>query len=398
MFKDSMQGVSTLSFSLFSSVKDMIQKNTFESTADSSIQFINELGDIYIPYSRKFGPKESGDNKIPRFAPEGDGGKRFESPVYYQDFKRHYIDPNVTTINYNPSICLPTLLKQLSESPDVYGVVLQKKVGRKSFDINPLHPMVSFLIMSGLMELPDEGKLHVFEYNSSGKAKTANALESTQGKRLTKSYMKDYEKFFAISGDIMRDPVKISQNASMRDSEISALIEDPFIENIQDITVNIKKNSDDQNLSSIRSLLIPNQLIMDGTVGPYYGISSITDPVNSRITGYGLGPMVTGNISMSHNDGRRSYNSFLGSADESNVCTGSETSTVPKGWFTLSKVNLNSMYYSDVIDSENVFAFIEASKKVSNDIWTVYDQQAKDKLAAALVDTEAEAPEAEAVA
>ena len=41
MFNDSMQGVSTLSLSMFASVKDIIESNNVESILDETIQFVN---------------------------------------------------------------------------------------------------------------------------------------------------------------------------------------------------------------------------------------------------------------------------------------------------------------------------------------------------------------------
>jgi len=386
MFKDSMQGVSNLSFGLLSSVKDMITKNTFEEIASSDIQFVNNNGDIYIPYSVNYDTFNSGDTKMPNFIPGGEGNNPFfENPQYFQDFKKNNLDPDITTINYNKSISLESLLQQLSESEEVYGVVIQAGSGRNAMSINPLHPMVAFLIMSGLMELPQEGKLHVFEYNSSGQAKANYGRNDSNH---MDSYVKDYEKFFGMSSNIVRDPVKIRQSASIRDSSISSIIEDPFIENLKGINVDIRKEDrDSASLDKIKSLVVPAQLIMDGTVCPYYGISSITDPTTSSIRGRGLGPMVTGNISLDHYSGEKRYTDFYKTANTTNVCTGSESSSVPKGWFTLSKVNLDSMYYSDVIDTSHVWSFIEASKKISGEIWKVAADQNKADLESALEDT-----------
>jgi hypothetical protein len=244
--------------------------------------------------------------------------------------------------------------------------------------------MVAFLIMSGLMELPSEGKLHVFEYNKNGQDKAKLGREQHQE---VKSYIDDYETFFGMSSNIMRSPVKIRQIANVRDHVVNSIIEDPFIENIKGISIDVRKDNQDlKSIDRIKSLVIPAQLIMDGTVCPYYGISSIIHPTNESIKGYGLGPMVTGNISLDHGGGDKTYPEFYNTANICNVCTGSESSTVPKGWFTLSKVNLDSMYYSDVIDSEHVWAFIEASKKIAGEIWQVAVDKKKEEIEKALED------------
>lgn len=390
MFKDSMIGVSNLSFSLFASLKDMVQRNTFETVVSDQVQFVNDKGDIYIPYTKKYSAFRDGDNSFPKFIPGGHNGEnpRMRDMIYFQDFKAEYIDPNITTISYNKAISISSMLKQLSAEPKVYGVVLQYARGRGKAhgSINPMHPMVAFLIMAGLLELPEEGKLHIFEYKDSMVSRTSE-FNATQKKEID-GYKTDYEKFFAIAGDIHKEPVKIKQHSTISDSTISAVIDDPFIENINATVEIFKDTSGAGQTRDIKSLIVPNQLVMDGTASPYYGIANIIDPTHDNIKGVGLGPMVTGNISLHRNDGSdTTYPEFQRTANDHNVCTGSENSVIPRGWFTLSKVNLSSMYFSDVIDRDKVFPFIQASKDLSLDIWSAYEDQKNSKVEEALEET-----------
>jgi hypothetical protein len=184
-------------------------------------------------------------------------------------------------------------------------------------------------------------------------------------------YIKDYEKFFSISPDIIRDPVTIRQRAGINEYNITSLIEDPFVENINAAIKITKEDSGRADLEKIKSIVVPHQLIVDGTLSPYYGISCIKDPTSSNVIGAGLGPMTTGNISQCHDEGSRTFKRFQNSGSTCNVCTGSENAAVPRGWFTLSRVNLDSMYYSDVISLDYVFPFIKASKQIAADIWKV---------------------------
>ena len=388
MFKDDMTGVSTLSFSLCSSVKDMIQQNSFEVVTSDKVQFISDKGDIYIPYSRKYGPNESGDLRMPTFAPGGNAREvKFGNPYHFQDFKSDYVDRHITTITYDKSISLPALLEQLASDPKTYGVVIQTEVGRDHLSINPLHPMVAFMVASNIYELPEEGKLHIFEYKNS-KVDGANPTNNASTARM-ESYISEYEKFFAMSKDIIRTPVTIKQKATISDRGLDLVLGDPFVENLENISVDVRKDSNGaEDLGMIKTIVVPNQLVMDGTVCPYYGISAVTEPTNSNMRGFSLGPMSTGNINASHSGGSKTYKEYMNSGGTSNVCTGSQSSSVPKGWFTLSKVNLSSMYYSDIIDKDEVFPFIQAAKKISGDVWKMIKENKAAALAEALEETE----------
>jgi len=367
MFNDGMSGISTLSLAIFESVKDVIVQNNIETILEDNVQFINDKGDIYIPYSKQYFCRDSGEYRFPFFAPK-DSNRTMGPMQYFQDFKEAWLDPNITTITYNRTISVVSLLKQLADEEMVYGVVLQGINGNEKFAINPLHPIVAFLITAGLLELPDEGKIHVFEWkeNKFDKVKEKSDINSE-----IKSYIKDFKKIFEIAPDIIKEPIKLIQEASISDSDITSIIEDPFVESLNaNIFIN-KKDSGNADINKIKSILIPHQLIVDGTLSPFYGLSIIKDPSNSNIQGAALGPMATGNISLDHYDGERGFKNWSTSGNNTNVCTGSESATSPRGWFTLSRVNLNSMYYSDVISKEYVFPFLKASKQVSSDIWGV---------------------------
>ncbi len=393
MFKDSMQGVSNLSFALFASLEDMVRRNTFEMISDTSVQFIKN-GDIYIPYTKKYNPvSSSSEKKFSNFIPghhEGNDPVK-DNMCYFQDFKREYIERNITTVSYNKSISISSMLEQIAKEQSTYGVVLQyKNSGGRWQSFNPLHPMVAFLIMAGLMELPEEGKLHLFEFKSSQMSK-ATEFDSDD-KKIIDGFKKDYERFFEIAPNIHKEPVKLKQSATISQSTVSDIIDDPFVENIR-ATVEIHKDTTSASQTEgIKSIIVPNHLIMDGTASPYYGIATVTSPSSGSMRGLALGPMATGNISLYHNeDGRyRTYSNFYETASDCNVCTGSESSSTPKGWFTLSKVNLDSMYYSDVIDMNHVFTFIQASKEVSAEVWELYNKEKQDQMEKDLKETEVE--------
>jgi len=368
MFNDGMKGISTLSFAIFESIKDVVEQNTLTDTNTNDVQFISGEGDIYIPFSKKYKP----DNNFPLFTPGPD--LVMGNMLTFQSFRSKYIDPNITTISYNPTISITSLIKQLADDENIYGVVIQGIDDESNFSINPLHPVTAFLITSGFLKIPENGKLHIFEWR---KSKSDFIREKSNDEGQVNKYIKDYEEFFKISPDIIKKSISIEQVASINSNEIEDIIENPFVENIEAV-VNISKNTRTSNdIENVKSILSPHQLIADGTISPYYGISMITSPTNDSIVGYALGPMATGNISLENSAGSRTFESWSKSGYSCNVCTGSYSSSTPKGWFSLSRVNLNSMYYSSVISKSYVFPFIKASKKIAGDIW---DLQLKEEL------------------
>ena len=367
MFNDSMKGVSTLSFALFESVKDVIVQNNFETIIDDKVQFINDKGDIYIPYSKLYKPGSTGDTKFPLFAPNK-GDETMREMRYFEKFRDDWLNPNITTIGYNRSISLTSLLKQLADEDTVYGVVLQGINSQSEFAVNPLHPMVAFLVTAGLLELPEEGKLHVFEWKET-KLDTVKRRSDNQTR--IKEYVKNYKKFFETVPHIIKEPVKVRQTSSINNTYVNAIIDDPFVENIN-ATIKIDKVDTDQgDLRKIKSIVIPHQLIVDSTLSPYYGISVVISPADGSMKGYALSPMATGNISLDNYSGDCTFQEWSTSGSTTNVCTGSYSSTNPRGWFTLSRVNLNSMYYNNVIAMDHVFPFWKASKQIAADIWGV---------------------------
>jgi hypothetical protein len=78
--------------------------------------------------------------------------------------------------------------------------------------------------------------------------------------------------------------------------------------------------------------------------------------------------MYSGNINQNGTEDVSPSHVFR-SAETQNVCTGSESAILPKGWFTLSRINLTSMYYEKIVDMSSVLPFVEASKSVSHELW-----------------------------
>lgn len=371
MFNDSMQGVNTLSLALANSAKEMIEANTFSDETDEKVSFFNDAGDIYVPIA-----KEYWKSNFPMMdPPEGS----ITTGVWntFERFRDRMLSSNITTITFNEAVFLPTLLKQLGEENKVYGAVIEntdKFKGRASkFMFNPLHPINVFLIAAGVIKIPSSGKLHIFEYSDNAMEKFEENEESA--KEFEKHYKDEYTKLFdKMAPKILKDRIVFSQKASINNSDVASIIENPFLESLT-ATIRLEtKESESCSRDRIKSLIIPTQLAIDSMVTPYYGLMLIKNPTTPEAKGISLTPMHSGNL---NNPPRsdRAYMSARNNPSSGNICVGSESIISRRGWFTLSKVNLGSMYYNNIIDNKSVLPFARASKKIAGEIWGTIEEE-----------------------
>ncbi len=382
MFNESMKGISVLSYALLNSANDIIESNTHTQVSTDRSQFVSNQGDIYFPMSAKLQLDSSNpEKKVPTFMV--DGNETELNFIDFRSFRNQYLADGITTISYNKSVFLPTLLKRLAQEKKTYGIIIQKG----SYIINPLHPLVAFSVTSGLMHLPEEGELHIFEWNS----QTVEKLEADQIPRNTtrkEFYTSEYQKVFGLFRYLIKESVVEKRTAFISDDDINKLVDAPLLDDINvNITVDVSSESD-RGSDNIKSIIVPTQLAIGDMATPYYGLMLLKKP-NTDISGYNLTPMMSGNL----NQGMCSSNRFrnlLGSTSSGNVCTGSESSNSPRGWSTLSKINLNSMFQDELVSTTGVVSFVEASKEIASSIW---ERVEKEDLAALDSET-SEEPEA----
>ncbi len=372
MFNESMQGISTLSYALMNSVNDIIESNTFDQVVSDRSQFVSTDGDIYFPLSEHIQvPGSRGTNKIPSFMPGGDSDEMRVRD--FDRFRREYIADSITTVSYNRSISLPTLLKRLAQDPKTYGVIIQKG----SYMVNPLHPLVAFSITSGLMELPEEGDLHIFEWQPSVQSKI-NDKNYNMFDTKVDFFKKEYPEVFGLFKYLIKKPTLEKRKATVSEDNIKRLIDLPLIDDINtEINIDISSN-DSTGDSNIKSIIVPTQLAIGNIATPYYGMLLLTDP-KSNITGYNLTPMFSGNLNQEIEQ-TMTFNDLNSRTHDGNVCAGSESSTSPRGWSTLSKVNLNSMFSENIVSVRDVVTFVEASKEISAVIWEGVEKESLDAL------------------
>ncbi len=381
MFTNSMQGISVLSYSLFNSITDIIKSNTTDEVVSDRTQFVSPDGDIYFPMNTALDFDAPSDRKMPSFMIDGD--RTVLNLMSYSDFTSNYISNDITTIAFNKTVFLPTLLKRLAEDEKTYGVIIQ----HGDYMINPLHPAIAFSITSGLMEFPEEGNLHIFEWSESAQRKYSR--QSSRSKKKEKEFFeKEYKDLFATFQYLIKKPVLEKRRATINDDDITKLIDSPLIEDIN-TKISIRIDSDSgSNTTGIKSVLIPTQLAIGNMATPYYGFIHLTNPNSSEVRGYNMSPMLSGNVNQSTCDAD-TFADLANHTGSGNVCAGSENSNNPRGWFTMSKININSMFGDCIVAGNDMMSYVETSKDISGAIWHGIEQ---DKLAAIVA---AETPEAE---
>ena len=364
MFNNNMQGISVLSYSILNSVAEVITENTFEKMESDNYQFASSEGDLYLPLETELDyVNDRGRKEMPTFFKEGINTEI--QMMSYNDFVDNYISGNITTIAYNKSIFLPTLLRQLAEGDKTYGCIIQLD----DYMLNPLHPLVAFSIMSNLLEIPDEANLHIFEWSGFSMDKI-NQISTSDNNANHKFYEKEYGKIFDLMSFLIKKPSIQKQTAKVQDRDIENILRSPLLEDIN-ARINININTSDgggATPNNIKSIIVPTQLAIGNIATPYYGLLWLDNPQESAPTGYNVGPAMSGNLNMPFGD--PIYQSLVSNASPGNVCCGSRSANTHRGWSTLSKVNINSMFDRHIIDSKSILPFVEASKRISAAIWS----------------------------
>jgi len=361
MFKQSMQGISTLSLALMAEANELIAQNSYDNTTDG-IDFISPNGDIYLPLCVQ------NDSSFPIF----DFGENIHLNLSWDQFQEMYLGDNITTIAYNKSIDMIELLIQILKDEKVYGIVLEKTTSGGSQDsekmlINPTHPINVFMLLAKINTLPDEGNIHIFEWSNPSMKKIKTNTGSDRWEKITSVTKRDYAVLFDKLSNIVTDPSIIETTASISTDTVTEIIDYPFLD-ILNAGIDVRANTTTIS-SKIKSLVVPTQLVLNGSAFPYYGMIFSDNP-QREIRSKSITPMVSGNIQA--DPGYSTLSRFLDSSGE--TCTGQESRQKPRGWSTLSKINLDSMYYHKLIQSANVIPFVEASKSISLDLLTEYQK------------------------
>jgi len=340
--KSGMKSKSLWHLALKEEVSDIIESE-IGATVLSDNQYGDDDGNIYYPLS-------SFDlwNQSPQF----------DGPSNYRNSISSLIDmlnPVVKTIGFDQDqgFDLEAFLSNLCTLPDVYGCLLKDR-DNSDYMINPLHPLTALAIKLGQVKLPKRGKLIIYNW----KDRILNNYNINEDNNYKSSIEQVWLQFIGQSSNFIGKKVSERRlNVSKKDyldqlGHYDALKQVQLFGNIE-----YKEVSE---VADIKMILVPLQVAVSNIATPFYGVSYVKDPASSP-KGKNAGVMISGNIKYSE-----------GSTDGT-VCTGSRSSTRDTGWLTLNRVNLDSMFYSEIIcsDNRNLIDHVYTSKYIASQFYKV---------------------------
>jgi hypothetical protein len=328
-----------------------------ESELGTPVQTDNEYGDddgnIYFPLSNK----ELIEQK-PKFE-SVTGTARNEI-----GFLRNILDNEVKTIRFDQDqgFDLESFLSNLHSLPEVYGVLLRDD-RRSDYMINPLHPLTALAIKLGQVKLPKKGSIILYNWSEESILSIYNIKHSIM-------YDNDIEatwmKFINQSKNFIGK--KISERKLTIDKE-EYLNQLHSFDSFKQLQLFGDINYEEVNeVTDIKALLIPLQVAIDSIATPYYGVSYIDNPLTSPC-GFNSGFMISGNL-------KHSFDTSTG-----DVCTGSSSNTRDTGWLTLNRVNLDSMWYRNIITPHisDLIKFVYTSKYIASQFYKISDKKSEEE-------------------
>jgi len=309
----------------------------------------------------------------------------FERDWHYEDesgyteersFITSALSNDIKTFDYdldNPNFDISKFLHTLALSPDFYGCLI-KDNDKSDFLINPLHPLTALSIKLGQIKLPKNGKVIVFEFSESYKRVIENSNLGPAYSDMMN--ILDFDNTSALLNSQIGNalPANIKNNAdalnnffNLKNTWINYIKLSPYFvgKMVTERVLNVDREDyfnqltyigEIKNLKEIgdvtftekilqsekpKFLVIPLQAMVSSVATPYYGISIVNKPTTDNISGFNAGIMLSGNIKS------RNY------GETGSVCTGSMPSTNATGWLTLNRVNISSMWYSEIINTNN---------------------------------------------
>ena len=428
-----MKAYSLLHLALVEEINDIIEAETAEDVKSVN-QFGDDDGNIYFPISGgyeinsilKEGLEENRQDwtfhSVEEMRDLRDSEAPFSGKYYsYNSFISNFIDTDLKIIRFNEDSNF-NLLKFLADFYKLntgYGILITNDK-RRNYMINPLHPMVAFAIMLGQIELPKAGKIVIYQFKedlpvecSSSRRELFNQMEDVKKllpeinfdkfeeeeaiqvndeddneliflKRKINRYIKRYTKVW--TNYIQLSPKFITDTTVKK---ILNIDKDKYLMDLAKFKkIKYLKQFGDIDYSNIthgstpNALLVPLQMLANSVTYPYYGLSFIWDPTNPDRQGYNLGLMLTGNIKYNPSTGVCASG---GEAYTDNVCTGSLPKDRKNGWITLSRINVDSMWFSDLIipDMERLYTYIKTSQFIAGKFYSLMNKKREESNEAA---------------
>ena len=282
---------------------------------DSKIDLVNDKGDIIIPSMVKSEIfekiEDTIDNKFNSYVED--------NYIYVNDYYRAISDKVKILRNVDSqkglNFALKTLVQKANDSSFAGMLLINRDTG---FIFNPAHPLNISLIKKGKVNLPDKFDIFIFNFKQDlNKEEIEKTVEEAYKMHLI------YANLF-LKKRIENLEYKITVEDSQTDFDKIFFISDTksSIRIYKDISKNFN------------TILFPLQVLSKGELVPYIGWGGITKEIKSMSL-YGN---ASGNLKAYY------YSSNL------NVCTGDKNNQSLEGWYTLSKINVNSTWFLNYVN------------------------------------------------
>ena len=310
------------------------------------LEIINNKGDVVIPLNKSYNDLKNILNEV--FNDIGDEqltirGGNHDNFIYYGDFFEYYIDDKVKKlrdVTFEEGLLLALQLK--NEDPKFAGCIfIGNNESGDDLIINPLHPAIAQYIMNSDENFEEYmSKTGTFMYFNFKKDKILNEDRMNKAREIHDVGMLLFTENFMESA---KSEVQV-RNRTENFSDIFA---------IADINASIEIDI----RSSIPSALIPFQILSRGELVPYFGWGLINTNGDEETRGFSFPGLLSGNIK----------SNYYSSSDQ--VCTGNKSNNAYNGWQTLSKVNVNSMWFNHVINEDYYYELYRTGMDVAEEIY-----------------------------
>jgi hypothetical protein len=203
--------------------------------------------------------------------------------------------------------------------------------------LNISHPFILFQILKEKEKwFNKEGKFVFYSFSE-------NALENASFKKFEQETYKEATLALKLINDFATEELESKRTVVNESRNFSDIYNVSSINSY--IEVNIKVEAD--------YAIIPLQIASRGELVPYFGMALLDlKPIRDGYapSGWSHWTNFTGNLS-----------------NDNNVCSGDKSNKTLEGWYTLSKININSMYFQTIINP----AYVNIAKgylKITKDI------------------------------
>jgi len=309
----------------FQDLKESLTSPTGEVEA---IDIVNEKGDIIIPSKIN---AEAFKSLQDEFDERLDSGLS-TNYIYASNLFEGISDRVKTLRNVDEEKGLEFIFKTLIQRADdnmFAGLLIIKD----DFVLNASHPFNMYLLKEELIELPETFDVFVFEFKDERNL-SDRLIESAYNMH----YL--YQSLFLSEAIVDAEySIKLERESKDFDKIFTIQETDAYLE--------FRKNSS----IDFETILFPLQVLSKGELVPYMGWGAIDKDINS----IDLFGNLSGNL--------RGYH--YSNAQE--VCTGSKSNRNIEGWYTLSKINYSSTWFSEYLSRYYREIFV-AGHKLAKDI------------------------------